>query len=408
MPGTRLIEARDIRRGCEIEGPQKTAERLEKALDKKDIRPRDFSIRELAEGFMGNEWVDNLHPKRGRAYGKQELLEADEAAVSYSHFSHITGQIFFNAVKESYEYDSENFPFSKVIPTKPTNIIDMEKIPGISQVGDEFSVIQEGAEYPNFGVSEDYIEIAAKQKRGGIVPVTKEAIFGDKTGVLLDRCRNVGFWLYYNKEKRIIDCVIDENAGAVSAAHGGHRYHWKGTSYATYQTTTPWDNVTATNALVDWTDVENAWLTLVGITDPYTGEPIMQNPTHIIVTPQLAATAWYILHSMEVRVHAGGYNASATVQEHGTPLPLQGIGLQNLQLLTSQLLASRAATDTDWWLGAPGRAFSYFECWGVEPEEAGPQSREGFHRDVVMQFKVSEMGTPATEEPRFMTESRVA
>lgn len=407
MPGTRLIEARDIRRGCELEGHEAFTTRLNKALEKRQIRPRDFSIRELAEGYMGTEWVDNCHPKRGRAYGRRELLEADGSAVAYSQFSNITGQIFFNAVKESYEYDSENFPFSKVIPTKPTDILDMEKIPGISEVGDEFSVIQEGGEYPNFGVSEDYIEIAAKQKRGGIVPVTKEAIFGDRTGVLLDRCRNLGFWLYYNKEKRLIDCVVDENAGAVSAAVGGHRYHWKGTTYATYQTSTPYDNVTASNALVDWTDIQNAWLTLVGITDPYTGEPIMQNPTHIIVTPQLAATAWYILHSMEVRTHAGGYPTSGSPAEHVSPLPLQGIGLQNLSLLTSQLLASRAATDTDWWMGAPGRAFAYFECWGVEPEEAGENSREAFHRDVVMQFKVSEMGTAATLDPRYMNESNV-
>ena len=61
------------------------------------------------------------------------------------------------------------------------------------------------------------------------------------------------------------------NGGAKSAALGGHRYHWKGTSYGTYQTTTPWVNVATSAGLVDWTDVEAAWLLLAQMVDPYTG-----------------------------------------------------------------------------------------------------------------------------------------
>ena len=408
MPGIRLLEGRDLRRGIELEGAEAFTKRLLGHLEKKELRPHDFSLRQLAEGYMGNEWVNNLRPKSGRWDGSAVLREADGSAVAYSQFSNITGQIFFNAVKDAYEYDSADFPFSRVIPEKPTNILEMEKIPGISHVGDEFSVITEGADYPNFGVSEDYVEIAAKEKRGGVVDVTKEAVLGDRTGVLLDRCKGLGFWLKYNKEKRLVDMVIDENGGAVSAASGGHRYHWKGTSYATYQTTTPYDNVTASNALVDWTDIEAAWLTLVAITDPYTGEPLMQMPTHLFVTPTLAATAYYIMHSMEVAKHAGGYDAANTVYETRGPSPLQGIAAGNLQIVTSQLMAARAATDTTWYLGAPQKSFAYFSLWDVTPEEAPQGNEQQFRRDILHSFKVSEMGTAATLEPRFMNESTVA
>lgn len=407
MAGNRLINFRELRREVELNGSTLTANRMIGLLEKKTVRPHDFSLREVATAFMGREWVENLHPKWGRFAEHTALLEADGSAVSYADFSNITGQIFFNAVQQSYEYDSANFPFSQVIPTKPTDILDMEKIPGISEVGDEFTVIGEAEEYPNFGVSEDYIEVAAKAKRGGIVPVTKEAILGDKTGDLLTRCKNLGFWLYMNKETRLVDCLIDENAGAVSAALQGHRYHWKGTSYATYQTSTPWDNVATSNGLVDESDLEQAWLTMVAITDPYTGHPINQKPTHLIVTPQNLMAAHRALRATEVRTHAGGYPTSGNPLETASPPGLRGVPeLQNLTILYSQLLASRAATDTDWWLGAPGKAFAYYSVWNVEPEEQGKDSEAGFRRDVVMEFKVSEMGAAATENPRFMVESR--
>lgn len=300
----------------------------------------------------------------------------------------------------------EKMPFSDLIPTKPTEILDMEKIPGISEVGDEFSVIGEGSEYPNFGVVEDYHEIAAKEKRGGIVPVTKEAIFGDKTKQLLPRCRNLGAFLKLNKEKRLIDAAIDENAGARSAALGGHRYFWKGTSYASYQSTTPWVNIRASNGLVDETDLEQAWLRLVQITDPYTGEPIIQQATHIIVTPQNVMTAYRILKSIQVAMHAGGYPLTGNPVETVSPSGLPAIGLQGLQVLSSQLLAARAATDTDWWLGSPAKAFAYYSAWDVTTEEAPPNSRESFTRDIVFQFRASEMGVAATEDPRYMVENQ--
>ena len=373
---------------------------LTEALRAKKIHPTDFSIRELAEAYMGREWVESLHPKHGMA---RPVLEADGAAVALSDFGNITGQIFFNTVKEA--YDNEEFVFSKLVPTRPSTIIDsMEKIPGISGVGDEFSVIGEGGEYPNFGVSEDYQEISVKQKRGGLVPVTKEAVLGDRTGVLLDRAKSVGFYLGLNREKRIIDALIDENAGAKSAALGGHRYHWRGTTYATHQATTPWVNVVSSNALASWVSVESAWLKLAAIVDPFTQEPILIKPTHLVVTPQLEATAWRILHTTNVQTHFGGYATSGTLQDQHAPSPVAAV-FGNLQIASSRLLAARAATDTDWWLSNPSKQCAYFSIWDVLTEEAPANNREMFHRDIVHIVKVSEMGCAATIEPRCTCES---
>lgn len=403
MPGTRLLSYRDLREQVEQLGTEKTTEYLTELLEKKEIQPRDFSIRELAEAYMSREWVDNLHPKRGRFVGKRELLEADGSAVAFSDFSNITGQIFFNKVKDAYE--NEEFVFSKTVPGIQTDILDMELIPSITVPSDEFTVIPEGGEYPFVGVGEDFQHRAALQKRGDIIPVTKEAIFSDRTGKLLDHAGRLGDALGINKEKRICDMVLDENAGAIAATIGGHRYYWKNTSYATYQATTPWINLVTSNGLVTYLQVEQAWLRLVQITDPYTGEPIRIRPRHLVVQPTNYMTALRIKRTVNVQTHAGGYAVTGNLADMHAPSPLNEV-MGDLQILQSQQLSARSARDTDWWLGDLTKAFAYYYAWDITPDEAPPNSREAFHRDVVFQHKVSEMGTAVTMDPRFIIESR--
>jgi len=219
MPGTRLLGGAELKRQCDLQGSRKTVHCLQEALQKKHLSPDDFSLREIAEAFMGTEWVDNLHPKRGRWHG--ELPEA--FGVRYSDMSNITGQILFSKVMEGYE--DEAFLFQKEINVVQTDIQDMEKIPGLSNVGDDGEVVLEGNAYPYVGFSEDYIEVAAKEKRGMMLAITKEMLFGDRTGLVMNRARKLGFYEGLNLEKRIIDAIIDENADAVSAALGGLSQH---------------------------------------------------------------------------------------------------------------------------------------------------------------------------------------
>lgn len=400
MPGLRLIEARDLRRMVELKGTPDTCDLLADALEKKELRADDFSIRDLAEAFMGREWVDNLHPKRGRARGSRELSEA--AAVSYSDFSSITGQIVFSKFLEG--YTDEEFVFTKEIPVVQSDIQDMEKIPGLTGLGDEGGgTVFEGNEYPHAAFGENYIHVAAKRKKGMIVGLTREAIFGDRTGQIMQHARDVGHYQGTDTEKRVIDAIIDENAGAVSAALGGHRYHWRDTSYATYDTGTTWDNVTASNGLTDWTDIEGALLTIRALTDPFTGEPTLITCRDIIVTPQNEMTALRILNATQVSSHQGGYPTSGNPQEEVGRSPVAGMGFR---VLCSQLVASRAATDTDWWLCNLKRGVNRFVNWDVEVEEAGPNHPDKFNRDIMFQVRSSIKDVVSVIEPRAMHESR--
>lgn len=399
MSGTRCINGRELRQLYEHKGGKVVYDHLTEALEKKQLRPEDFSIAELCEAFMGRDYINALRPKSGY-YVHSDVMESD--AVSFRDFSQITGQILFTSVKESLM--QEEFVFQKVVPVIPSKEQGVEKVPGISEIGDDLEVVGEEQPYPSLGVAQDFIEVAAKVKRGGIVNVTREAILGDKTSVLLDRCKKLGFWLGLNREKRIIDAIVDENAGATSIHSGGHRYHWRGTSIATYGNnsgTHTWDNLEASNALVDWSDINNAWLLLRAMLDPFTGEPIMISPKHLIVTPQLEWQAKMILTATRVVRHAGGYATSGNLNEFeaGNPVP------SGISILSSQLLASRMATDTDWFMGDISKALAVYENWGVETEEAPKDSYEAYTRDIAFSIKASCKDAVATLEPRLMVES---
>ena len=177
----------------------------------------------------GHEWVRLLDP---RSAGGVSVLESTDG-VDVTAFLNITGQVIYSKIMEA--YTQEAFVVSKLVDTIPTRL-DGEKIPGISRVTDTIDEVGPGMPYPHLGFGEDYIETPSTTKRGFIVPVTKEAIFFDRTHLVLSRAAEVGEVLGLNKEKRLIDLVIGVT----------NNYKWKGTTYNTYQTSTPWINSLAT------------------------------------------------------------------------------------------------------------------------------------------------------------------
>ncbi|MGZ3316615.1 MAG: phage major capsid protein [Isosphaeraceae bacterium] len=367
---------------------------FQEGLDSKAIKLQDISIRELAENFIedGHEAVLSWNPRNAEGGVSMKILE-ETGAVTSGGFSRITGQLLINAVLQAYEME-ENV-FSKIIPSVPTQL-NGQKVPGISRIGDNALAVGEAQAYPVAGVSEDYIETPLTTKRGLMVNVTKEAIFFDLTGQLQQRCSEVGEMLAVNKEKRIIDCVIDENTTA-------GRYKWKGTSYATYQSSTPFINLKATNALVDWTNIDAAELVFNQLTDPYTGEPIVVNPKHLVVTRQLLRTAQRILTATSVQTVTPGYATCANPNVAVWNNPVSGY-----QIVSSAQLAARLGTDTSWYIGDLTKAFKYMENWPITVVQAPSNSEAEFTHDIVYRVKASERGAASTWEPRQMVKSTVA
>ena len=359
------------------------------AVVKDDHVRRRLSIRRLLEEFVdgGREIVDSWDPQFGGSGAAQitDLMESG-TAVTAAVFGNITGQIIYTEVMKGFE--DEAFVFSDIVPNIPTKF-NGEVVPGIGRMGDVAEVIPEGRPYPRAGLTEDWIRTPLTQKRGLMIDLTREAVFFDRTAQLIERASELGRWLGYNKEVRLIDAFIDENVTA-------HRYNWRDTTYATYQTSTPWDNVTASNALVDWTDIDNAEQTLASILDPNTGTPILNMPKDLVVTRQLLYTAKRIVSATEIRFGDGASSTTQTIAANP---------IQNYRIVSSQLLAARLATDTDWFLGDIARQIRYMENFPLQVEQAPISAGDMWERDIAMSWKAGERGAAVVVEPRVTTKS---
>lgn len=364
---------------------------FEKALTDGQVDGKDHSIRCLFEELVpdGREVVESWDPRNG---GRGHMLS--ESAIETGNFTAISGQIVYQSVLDA--YDKPGLIGGLLCPDRPTTF-DGEKIAGIAEIGDHAEVVEEGGNYPTVGTSAEYIETPRTTKRGFIVPVTKEAIFFDRTGQVLQRASDVSEWLGINKEKRCIDAAI----GTTSLYKRNGRAAT--TTYGNDSGDHDFDNLAASNALADWTDIENALLLFDGMTDPVTAEPIDVLGKLVLVVPSaLKMTAMSVLDATEVREVT---NTNTTTLS-ANPLKGEFAGTSlNITIATSPYVSSRVGNSTTWFIGNPSKAFAYGVNWPITSVEAPTNSNDEFHRDIVAQYKVSERGTVEVHNPRFMVKS---
>jgi hypothetical protein len=385
----RSIKYHELKRLYEVCGPERAVEHLRQALVQGHLRPEDFSLRELAEATVGPEFVRRMDPRQGGV----KLLEAGDA-VDVTAFSNITGQVVYSRILEA--YTQEAFVVSKLVSTIPTNL-DGEKIPGIGRIADSAAEVHPGMPYPSVGLSEDYIETPSTTKRGFIVPVTREAIFFDRTHLVLGRAAEVGEVLGLNKEKRLIDLVI----GAAN------NYKWKGTSYNTFYAEAdngPWANV-VTNELEDWTDVDAAEQRFADILDPNTGEPVLIQANTVLVMPAYRQAAARIFHATDLEHGADTAKVrTAYANPYNRTYKFYDSRLAYRRIVASGL-AEAAAARKWWFLGDFSRAFAYMENWPITVTQSPANSEADFNQDIVVRFKASERGAAAVLNPRYVVKS---
>ena len=383
----RAIKYRELKKLYDKLGRAECVKHLTEALQEGQLQPEDFSIREVAEVTLGGAWVRQMDPRNGGV----DLLEAGEG-VDVTAFSNITGQVVRSKILES--YTQEAFVVSKLVDTVPTRL-DGEKIPGIGRVKDEIAEVRPGMPYPSLGFAEDYIETPQTTKRGFIVPVTKEAIFFDRTHLILQRAAEVGEVLGLNKEKRLVDLLI----GATN------NYKWKDTEYDTYYASGdggPWVNVTD-EELVDWTDVDAAEQLFADILDPNTGEPVLVGATTVLVMPAYRHAAHRVFNAAEITYTATGAPTATTAVN-----PLGNYRVVESRLAYRRIIASgEAAEDAKkwWFIGDFKKAFAYMENWPITVTQSPPGSEAEFNQDIVVRFKASERGAAAVINPRYAVKS---
>lgn len=377
---------------------------LRESFAKGNVRLSDFEFGKLWAECFG--WSNYLACKNGDSATKTLIAGlaaplTEDIGVSTASFMNISGQIVYSAILQKYE--DEEFIFTRKIPEMQSKYLGLEKIAGLSRIGDKAQVRPETYPYALAGIGENWIHAPPTDDRGMIVPITREAIFEDRTGELIRFAGEVGYSMGLNVEKRAIDAFIDLNTTAVSAVNGGHRYHWKDTSIATYGDNSgshSWDNLSASTALTDWTSVEKAELLLAQMTDPFTGEPIMITPKEIVVTPNLLHTAKAVVKATENRLQVGGYATSGNLVTRVGPNTIPSYDIVSSRQLYARQVTAGSGLATTWYLTNIAQMLRRKVNWPMDVVQAPPMNHEEFTRQIVSQYRVNERSAFFTWEPR--------
>lgn len=384
----------NLRSLVESEGLPAVQTKLGELLESKQLKPEQFSLKELAISLCGYSWYERLNPANASRYSQANLLEAGEG-VDVSAFSNITGQILYTKILQGW---TESTVIADQLVELVKTQFDGEKFPFLGEITEEGSVVRPGNPYPEAQFGEHWITSPAGDKRGEIVSLTREMVFFDRTGQALKRANGVGARLGTNKKKRIYDVVT----GQVN------NYSLNGTGYNTYNTSGGWINKQASTALVDFTSIENAYVLKANILSPDTGNPIDIQLKQLIVMPYKAFTARRILNATRVETVYPEFASTSdpapgnVKTESASPIP------DSLQLIVDDLLYQRilangtsASNAKKWWfIGDFQKAFAYSENWPFQVVQAPPNSIKEFEQDIIVRVKASERGVAWVQEPR--------
>jgi len=382
------MRGHNLKNLVESEGSRTIATKLRRLFEKGELRPEDVSVQELWESLVGPmpKTLSFEHRRGGH------IMQLTEAAVDTTAFADVMGQVLMSRAME--RYNITGYVGELLTDTLQTNKLS-ERAPGFL-LQDATAEVDEGMPYPEAGMSDQYVSFLSGKKRGILLSITEEAIFRDETGWLLRRAGDIGEYVRADKETRILNVVT----GTTTA------YRINGVNTALYSATAAsaggHGNLQATNALVDWTDIDVVMKLIALQRGADTTTSITIVPKQLVVPYALYATASRILRATSndyiSRVNAAAGTADAQyVMTGGNPYA----GM--FALITTPRLDGYATTT--WYMGDFKRALLYREHWPFQSFKRNANTEDGFKRDIAVQFKFREWGTSEVIDHRHAYQS---
>jgi len=373
----------EIKQLLETENPRRVLATIDALLEgvtlengaKYILRPDQFSIREIWEGTVG--------PCEETMPSNEVLMQE---AINTTMFTNIIRMLISKSVIAAYD-GLPTIGDSLVTTVKASRRI--ENIAGFTEA-EGLKDVLEGAPYEDSSIGEKYVTTTAG-KRGRLVSVTEEMIMEDQTGQLLMRAQRIGEQAKVDKEIAILSAVMDK---------GNAVYRPGGTPTALYSNANgnlvgdagSITGFTAALPLVDWLTIDKLQqfhpLSISDDRQMGVAQPILWNPTQLLVPPGMQSIALRISNATEVRVTTTGV-ASGDNRTTFTN-PMKGA----YTTVTSPLMLRLGIADaaTAYYYGDFKKQFIWRELWPIQTFSQGRDSESAFERDIISRFKVRYFG----------------
>jgi len=360
---------KELARIVERDGARGPAVKVAEFYERGKAPVESYSLRACWEAFIGP--VEDTLP-RVMAGGGLPSRAVEE--VRSGAFAHVTQAVLIKMLDAGYQSQPSILDNLVTVVNDTTRTLPMVAFSAIGSLGE----VPEGQEYPGVGFTDRAVIGPEPPKRGAAIEITDEAIRMDQTGRILNQARDIGRKLAMDREKHGLYAIQDITgykafypvvAGAPtqtdlyrSSAAGSEWYNKS-------------VNLKTSNALVNYTDLEAAWLLLQAMTDEV-GDYIDIQPNVLLVPTALLATAAHVLNAVQVETGADS-DSQRTASANAV---VQAMGLSNLKLLSSYYLDAQSAST--WYLGDFKAQFYEHVIIPREVKQADGDPR----RDIVTQF----------------------
>ncbi len=391
-------------------------------------RPEEISLRGLAEAIHGHEFVEEFyHPSGGNGFNfsSRNLMEAaidPTAFVDISTFNLGVAGLINAKIME--RFNAPDYIGRSLVEIVPTNQNGHKRIAvaKITPPGKASRGRQPGEQHMEIGYGEMYQSTPITVEQAEKVLVTKEAVYFDLTGQVLDGGKEIGDDLMYGMERDIAGTIL----GVTSLAS---RYNFNGTTYETFQASSPWIN-SQSNPLVvgsfDETNIDKSRQLFVGMTDPVTSREIKVIGKTVLVPPASELLMRFALYGAAIQL--GSQNTSGAFPgawtTHANELAKLGKGMghegqYNVIPMTSiwynLLTASATATNgypglalsavnanKRWYHGDFEKAFEWQENWALTPWQASADEYIMKDRGLIAAYGANYRGSMFVKEPRYI------
>lgn len=360
--------------------------------------PSRFSLKALWEGLVGptRDTLNYFRDAPGAVSLNEIAPSGLRESVGTGAFSAATGQLIASQVIEAYEM-TEGFIGDQLVQTMPSSLRGEPVVGFTAAMGP--AEVAEHEPYPQASFAEKKVG-TRETKRGRIIEVTEELVAFDQTGQVLERARMIGEAARQDRERRIVQGVID---------HDSSNAIWQPdeSSEQLYQSSN--NNVdTSTGSLQDFTDIQSVMqFHANNITDDRheddetSQQPLVWNPRILLTAVELMQTAQSIVNATEVRQQIGS-------NEHIMGNPNASITPLSSPFIDNATGGDQWDDNSDWLLGDFQKQFRYKEIWPLQTMRAPSNDDQQFSRDVVARFKVREYGDVFAQDERFVVKVDVA
>lgn len=351
------------------------ANQLRQLLEGGEVKPQDFSLRELYR-----ELVETEHGVDLRFASTDQIMEA----VSASAFPYITGELISKTIMDEYNVNIGDVA-SLVTEGDAT---DFDTTVAGFGAGEGLEEVGEGMPYEETTLTEKRATIRSG-KFGRIIPVTREMVLFDKTGQVLNRARNVGRKAGQHRARMIVQTIemeprtaFGETSSTIRAAVLNGTAITQSNFYNTdHSSVSGLDGQVNANTVSDaltTSGISNALNRFANMVDER-GDEIQIVPSVLLVHPLDGPTAWQLVRSTNQFD-----TANNALNPYGPG------GYRTFKVVESVFIET--SSTRNWYLG--DFAQQLFWLWGWKPETLvqTKDSNISFEKDIITRYRFSYFG----------------